>query len=105
MTPDLRSPLAIMQANGHFDTSFLMCFGPVARLCDPIVFGMIVQGREGEFDLLWTIWIGNMLLDLPAVVPLPSRHTVLDGRIEATSKGATTVARRQRDCEPTFHTR
>ncbi|MCA8996973.1 MAG: LptF/LptG family permease [Planctomycetaceae bacterium] len=57
----LGAPLAVIQAKGHYLTSFILCFIPIICIYYPVVLGVILQCEQGLMEPIWAVWIGNAL--------------------------------------------
>jgi len=59
----LGSPFSILQGKKQFLTSFFLCFMPILLLYYPLVLLCInLSKTNANFDPLWTMWSGNILL-------------------------------------------
>lgn len=57
----LGAPIAIVRANGHFLTTFLFCFGPIAVCYYPLMIGIAEQAKGGRLPVC-LLWSGNLVL-------------------------------------------
>lgn len=55
----LGAPLAVIQAKGHYLTSFILCFIPIICVYYPVVLGVRLQCEQGILEPNWAVWLGN----------------------------------------------
>jgi lipopolysaccharide export system permease protein len=64
----LGSPFAMVMGKKQFLTSFLFCFVPILVLYYPVSMMTQNLSKTGQLDATWSVWMGNALLLLVAVV-------------------------------------
>lgn len=55
----LGAPLSVIQAKGHYLTSFILCFIPIICVYYPVVLGVRLQCEQGILEPHWAVWLGN----------------------------------------------
>jgi lipopolysaccharide export system permease protein len=66
------APIGIRFARRDFLSAFMTCFLPIIAIYYPLMLGGVNMSKEGQLVPIVSLWLGNLLLAVGALVVLPS---------------------------------
>ncbi len=66
------APIGIRFARRDFLSAFMTCFLPIIAIYYPLMLGGVNMSKEGQLVPIVSLWLGNLLLALGALLVLPS---------------------------------